>query len=341
MQPELSVDLDIVAQNARAWRAFAGAQLYAVLKGDGYGWGVQRLVRALDGIADAYCVSDADELAQLRRYTHKRVIILGGVEPDRLAEVLRSNAMPTISSPMEFEIAKGVLTELGVPLRVRVGVRPAAAWSGLSLDELRAFAPGLAGAGAQVEVWSHITDWDRRAEQAQNFRQGAAFMREIGVHLAGMDLASTFAVAADGAQGTAVRIGVGLFGATGGPAVPGVRCALRVVAPVLRVERHSPGTRVGYGGTMLRMGETIATARCGYADGLPKALAGADDILSVGMQYVTARASRLDPSNGTQLVLLDGTSDLDAFASRSGVLPHEIVTAFGNCARANGVSVEV
>jgi alanine racemase len=88
------------------------------------------------------------------------------------------------------------------------------------------------------------------------------------------------------------------------------------------------------------MAESIATARCGYADGLPKTLAGADDILSVGMQYVTARASRLDGS-AAQLVLLDRSSSLDAFAARSGRLPHEIVTAFGNCARANGVSVEV
>jgi alanine racemase len=91
---------------------------------------------------------------------------------------------------------------------------------------------------------------------------------------------------------------------------------------------------------MLRDGETIATARCGYADGLPKALAGADDILSVGMQYVTVRASRLDAS-GTQLILLDGEADLDAFAARCGLLPHEIVTAFGNRARCGGVSVEV
>jgi alanine racemase len=91
---------------------------------------------------------------------------------------------------------------------------------------------------------------------------------------------------------------------------------------------------------MLRMGESIAMARCGYADGLPKSIAGTDDILSVGMQYVTVRESRLDAS-ASQVALLDHTSDLDAFAAQSGRLPHEIVTGFGNCARANGVSLEV
>lgn len=340
MQPELSLDLEVVTENARAWRAFCGVPLYAVVKGDGYGWGVGRLVRALEEVADAYCVSDADELAQLRRHSAKRAIVFSSVEPDRLAEVIRSNAMPTIGSPVEFGIARSVLAEMNSPLRIRVGLRPAAAWSGLSLDELRAFAPMLAAANAQVELWSHVTDWEQRFEQAQTFQNAATFLREIGVHVAGWDIASTFPAAADGPGGTAVRLGIGLFGATGGPVVAGVRCALRVVAPLVRLERHSAGTRLGYGGTMLRMGETIATARCGYADGLPKALAGADDILSVGMQYVTARSARLDPDGG-QLVLLDRTSSLDAFASRSGLLPHEIVTGFGNCARANGVSVEV
>ena len=340
MQPELSLSLETVTKNARAWRTHAGGALYAVVKGDGYGWGVARLVRALENVADAYCVADAQELGDLRRHTQKRAIVLGSVQPGELADVLRWNATPTIGSVTEFEIARTVLEQLGLPLRIRVGIRPAAGFSGLSLDELRGFAPGLAAAGAQVELWTHITDWDRRAEQTQTFDNSVQFLREIGVRLVGTDIASTFPLAADGAGGTAVRVGVGLFGATGGPKVSGVRCALRVIAPVVKVERHSPGTRLGYGGTMLRMGETIATARCGYADGLPKGLAGADDILSVGMQYVTARASRLDDT-ASELVLLDGSSDLDMFASKSGRLPHEIVTSFGNCARASGVSVEV
>jgi alanine racemase len=174
----------------------------------------------------------------------------------------------------------------------------------------------------------------------ETFQAAVRTFEAARVHIESRDIQSTFPLAADGTLGDSIRVGIGLFGATGGFSVPGVRCALRVSARVVRIERHSAGTRLGYGGTMLRDGETIATARCGYADGLPKALAGADDILSVGMQYVTVRASRLDAS-GTQLILLDGEADLDAFAARCGLLPHEIVTAFGNRARCGGVSVEV
>src|SRR5581483_9807713 len=54
-------------------------------------------------------------------------------------------ALPTstISTPAELEA-------MGKAARVRVGIRTAAAWSGLSLEELPAFAVQLAAAGADV-----------------------------------------------------------------------------------------------------------------------------------------------------------------------------------------------
>ena len=340
MQPDLSLDLRTVTENARAWRAHAGVPLWAVIKGEGYGWGYGPLIRALEGVAAGYCVADAQELHEVRKHTQAPVIILGSVEPDELAQVYRAGAQPTIGTPIELEIAQKVFGALGKPLRVRVGVRPAAAWSGLSLEAIRTFAPALAQAGAAVSLWTHFTSFANRYEQLETFRAALEAMRAAGVSIESTDVASTFPLAADGAQGSLVRVGVGLYGATGGFAVAGVRCALRVSAPIVRLERHSAGTRLGYGGTMLVDGETVATARCGYADGLPKGLEGADDILSVGMQYVTVRATRIEASE-RQLVLLDGQTDLDAFAARCGRLPHEIVTAFGNRARAGGVSLEV
>ncbi len=340
MRPDLSLDPAIVAQNARAWRDFTGVPLYAVVKGDGYGWGYGSVIRAVEGLAQALCVSDAEELNEVRKHTKTPIIVLGALEPDQLADAYRANAQPSIATVTELEVARNVFAELGAPVRLRVGIRPAAAWSGLSLEDARAFAPALAQAGALVRLWTHITDFENRRVQLETFREAVRIMQAAGVHLDGTDVASTFPAAADGALGDAVRVGVGLFGATGGFRVPGVRCAIGVRAPIVRVERHSAGTRLGYGGTMLADDQHIATARCGYADGLPKSLAGADDILSVGMQYVTVRANRLGRERNA-LVLLDRQSDLDEFAARSGCLPHEIVTAFGNCARASGVSVEV
>ncbi|HEY8312935.1 MAG TPA: alanine racemase [Candidatus Baltobacteraceae bacterium] len=338
MRPLLTIDGETIGRNARAWAAFTGSPVRAVVKCEGYGWGYEPLVRALDDQVAGYCVADFEELTALRRHTSLPVVLLGAIEPDRLAAALDLAALPTISTARELEIAREWQQKTGKRLRLRVGVRPAAGWSGLNLGELEGLAPKLAASGAEVEVWTHVTDPSQDREQRARLGDGVALLERAGVRVVSSDSASTYSAAAGAIDGSFARIGVGLFGA-GAAEVAGVACALRVAAPIVRIERGGAGTRVGYGRTFLARDEEIVVARCGYGDGLPKTLAGADDILSVGMQYVTARSSRCD-KNRTQVVLIDGKSNLDAFAAKAHRLTHEIVTAFGNAARANDVSIE-
>ena len=187
-------------------------------------------------------------------------------------------------------------------------------------------------------MWTHFTELDSIADGAARFRDAVSAARAAGVRVIATDSASTFSLARAGAGGDSVRVGIGLFGATGGPAVRGVNCALRVTAPVVSVGHYEAGARVGYDG---RIDEDamLWTARCGYADGLPRSLAGGD-VVSVGMQYITVRGVQALAEN-PQVVLLDPQSSLDGFAERCGRLPHEVVTAFGNAARANGLQLEV
>jgi len=345
MHPAVTLDHAIVTSNVRAWRAFAGVPVRGVVKGDGYGWGYRVLVDALEGEVDAFCVADADELRDLRRHTATRAIVLGDVPLARLAEVMAHAALANVDTPAALTIAEHHAKSHAVPLRVRLGVRPAAAWSGLSLDEIRSFAPLLAQARAHVEVWSHITDWQNRDAQQALFSEAVRVLRAAQVDVVDTEIASTLSLAADGALGSRVRIGIGLFGAAvatgadsanGAAAVSGLRCALRVVAPITRTERVREDTRVGYGTRTVDAGTRIATARCGYGDGLPAALSGYDGIISVGMQYVTVGESRIEPGS-SHIVLLDETTNLDALAARAGRSAHEIVTAFGNAASARAV----
>ncbi|MDQ2871765.1 MAG: alanine racemase [Candidatus Eremiobacteraeota bacterium] len=335
MRPIVALDADIVARNASAWAAHSGARVCAVVKSQGYGWGYAAMVRALQGRVAEYAVADADELRDLRACTPSPAIVLGAVEPGRLAEVLDADALPTIAGQRELDIAGAWARARTRPLRVRVGVLPAAGWSGLALSELAAFAGPLAAANAEVQLWTHFTDGARYAAQLEEFERARRLLLGAGVRIVGTDVASTYSVAG-GAPGDVVRIGVGLFG---GGSAPGLKCALRVTAPVVRVERRQAGTPVGYGGMKLPAESEIVVARCGYGDGFPKTAAGADDILTVGMQYVTAHITRCD-KNRTQVELLDGKSNLDAFAVHAGRLTHEIVIALGNAARANDVSIE-
>lgn len=326
MHPVLTLDTSIVAANARAWQAYAGTPLYAVVKGNGYGWGIGTLARALDDVVEAFCVADEEELRALRAHTSKRAILFGSVPERDLEGILALNALPTMTSLDAFTIAYRCAS------RIRIGLQPATSWSGSSFDELRAFAPHLAALGNDVEMWTHLTDWDHRSEQHQRFEEAVRVLRDAGVRVVATDVASTTPLANDGPYGATMRVGVGLFGGTGGQDIPGVRCALQVSAPVIRIETLSEDARIGYGDELVPRGTEVAVARCGYADGLSREIAGSDDIVSVGMQYVSAYARRLNDTR-TALTLLDATTSLDAFAKRAQRLPHEVVTAFGNAQR--------
>ena len=298
----------------------------AVVKADGYRWGAPALVRALEDVCPAFCVADAQELLEVRRVTKKPVVVLGAVDLGQLQSVLDSGGIPTVSTTAELALAEQWARRTGRPLHLRTGVQTSAGWSGLELRDLRAFAPALASSGAQVEAWAHITDMAAIDEQLATFNEGVALLRAAGVQVAGLDAAATLPAAARGALGDTTRIGVGLFGATGGVVIPGVSNAIRIEAPVMARMRIEEGMRVGYGNVTMEETAAITSVRCGYSDGYPKSLAGTGDILAVGMQYVLMHA---DGAPGEIVHLLDGESSLDELAERARRLVHEIVTTLG------------
>jgi alanine racemase len=333
LRPSISLDANVLAANARAWGELAGVPVRAVVKCDGYGWGLETVVGALEGVVQSFCVADADELRALRAHTAAPAIVFGAVPLARFGEVLDAGGQPTISNPQELAAAAQWFRAHSKPLRVRVGIRMAAAWSGLDPAALALFAPELRAASAEVEAWTHITDMNDAPRQVSVFENAVGELSRAGVRVAETDVCSTFPLAAGIRQGSSVRIGVGLFGATGGPAVTGVACALRFSAPVLRVERHSAGTRIGYGGTMLGMDCTVAMIRSGFGDGLPASIEGKNGVLMAGMQYSAVRADALAP-DAREYVWLDRHAGLDEFARAAGRPVHEIVTQLGSCARA-------
>jgi alanine racemase len=296
------------------------------------------MVRAFEGAVESYCVADADELRMLRAHTSAPAIVFA-VPAERLREVLAANAQPSLSNRAELDIAVEWSRAQSRPLLVRVGIRTAAAWNGLSLEELTQFAPELAAASAEVELWTHLTDLSAD-EQLRLFDAALEVLRRSGVTVRGTDVCSTLPLAGGIKRGSSIRIGVGLFGATGGAAIAGVRCAIGLRAPVVRVERHSAGTRLGYGGTMLGMDSTVAMLRSGFGDGLPSSLHVTGDVLMVGMQYAAVRAESLAPGD-REFAWLDRSASLDAFARSAGRPVHEIVTTLGNCARAACVEEKV
>lgn len=337
MHPRITLDSATVAENFRAWQAFAGVPVRPVIKCNAYNWGYERLIAVLDSLCETYCVGDFEEFKAARRFTKHPLVILGTVPVAQLLETLEDGGIPTIGSLEEIDVASRWAGARGTRARVRVGVLPAAGWSGIDLATIEMLAPNFAASPLDIEVWSHITDPETGARQKARVAQAVQSIRSPGGRVVATDLSSTHPLALHGANGQNVRVGIGLFGSTGGPPVPGVRCAIRVSAPVTGVAFLRAGTKVGYGDVKLQQDGYVVTARCGYGDGLPKGLANSSDILSVGMQYVTMRAPH-EPFEETEISLMDADTNLDDYAAVAGVGPHEIVTAFGNATTGELVS---
>ena len=316
MRPDISLDGDALRANVAAFAAL-GAPVAAVVKHDGYGWGARRLARELDGVVESYVVTDDDELAALRPATAKPVRLLTDAPPGRLGRVLDLGGIPNVTSRAALAEAAAEAAMRG-GLTVRIGILDAAGWSSIRPQDAAAFAAAVAGTGIAVELWTHVTSETRAAAILDGFVAATRAFESAGVRVASVDAAGT-ASARRGLAFDRLRVGVGLFGSRLGSSVDN-RCALRVVAPVVRLFAPGEAGWAGYGDTPTE-NRPVAVLRCGYGDGFPKALADGADILSVGMQY-TARVMH----DGVDVrALMGGADDVDELAARAGVSSHELV----------------
>src|SRR5580704_12782622 len=91
MLAELTIDLGALQRNASRLRALVrpGARLGAVVKANGYGHGLVPVAKALEPVADGFCVYRVDEGLALREAgIAKPILVLGPVEPGQLEAAL-------------------------------------------------------------------------------------------------------------------------------------------------------------------------------------------------------------------------------------------------------------
>ena len=338
MRPSLELDEAVLRDNARAWRRHAGVPVWAVVKADGYGWGAPRVAQALRGAVDGFFVTDGAEARALRRAVDGPIGVFAAGDAAETVALLDEEITPNVVAADALAAALAWGARAGRPARIRVGILPAAGWSGLLEDAFAPFARAAAAGPLEVELWTHVTAPSLEATQRARFARALAVFRAAGVRIAARDVASTFASAREGPSAESrVRIGVGLFGARGEGVGPKLGCAIRIEAPVVAVLPSSAVEAAGYREPQTFSEPWLAVVRCGYADGLPARLAGSGKFASIGMQY--AVLSRKDPVQiGERLRLLDTTDDLSTFLTPTGMSPHEFVVGIQGRSRESSLS---
>jgi alanine racemase len=319
---EITVDLGAIRRNARTLLgALEGAELWAVVKADGYGHGAVDVAGAALGAgATALCVATVPEALVLRRaHGGARIVVMGPATSREIADARDAG--------VELVVADGE-----VPEGVRAHLKLDTGMGRWGLSELPSPAREVVG------VMSHFASADCDAAftelQIERFAAATAELSSLTRHIAN----SAGALRYPSARFDAARCGIALYGISPfgtDPAEDGLEPALRWDSQLAQVRPVAAGESTGYGRRWIAAGPTwIGIVPVGYADGFRRDLTGTEVRVAgelrpvVGTISMDAFAVTLDRELpvGTPVTLLGHGVYAEAHARVAGTIGYEIAT---------------
>jgi alanine racemase len=322
---EVTVDLGAIRRNARTLlRALEGAELWAVVKADGYGHGAADAGGAALGAgATALCVATVPEGLALRRALGSvRVLVLGPASSREIAEARDAG--------LELVVADGE-----VPEGVRVHLKLDTGMGRWGLSELPA--PSREVVGLMSHFASADADVAFTEQQVERFHRATDAFSHLTRHIAN----SAGALRYPSARFDAARCGIALYGISPfgtDPAEDGLEPALRWDSQLGQVRLLQPGESAGYGRRFVAERPTwIGTVPVGYADGFRRDLTGTQVRVAgelrrvVGTISMDALAVELDRELpvGTPVTLLGHGLLAEEHARVAGTIAYELVCGIG------------
>jgi alanine racemase len=319
---DLIVDLGAIRRNARTLlTALEGAELWAVVKADGYGHGALDVGGvALGAGASALCVATVPEGLALRRELGPvRVLVMGPATSREIADARDAG--------LELVIADGE-----VPEGVRVHLKLDTGMGRWGLSELPA--PGREVVGLMSHFASADSDPAFTELQIERFADATAAYPALTRHIAN----SAGVLRYPTARFDAARCGIALYGISPfgtDPAEDGLEPALRWESQLAQVRRVQPGDSTGYGRRWIAAEPTwIGIVPVGYADGFRRDLTGTEVRVAgelrrvIGTISMDALAVELDRKLpvGAPVTLLGHGVRAEAHAQTAGTIGYEIVT---------------
>lgn len=264
----VTVDLAAIRHNVRVLAGIAAdAELWAVVKADGYGHGAVEVARAATGAgATALLVATAGEAMQLRTaLPAARILVLGPLGPGE-GETARTAGLELCVSRLD--------APQGVPLHLKLDTGMGR-WG---LSELDVPGPGVVGLMSHFA--SSESDAAFTAVQLQRFLEATAPHPQLTRHIAN----SAAALRNPDARLDAVRCGIALYGISpfgSDPAADGLRPALRWESSVALLKTLSAGESTGYGRRFVAERPTrIGIVPVGYADGFRRDMTGTEVVVA-------------------------------------------------------------
>jgi alanine racemase len=299
---QATIHTQALRDNLAVLRHAAGqARVWAVVKANAYGHGIENVFHGLRG-ADGFALLDLDEAQRVRSLGWRGpILLLEGVFEQRDLELCsRLDLWHTVHCVAQIDMLSRHKTH--VPHRVflklnsgmnRLGFAPAAfraAWARLNalpqVDEISLMthfsdADGPAGVAGQLAVFEHVCQ-DLPGERSLcNSAATLRHSRNIG--------------ATDW-----VRPGIAVYGSA--PDYPEntaqgweLQPAMTLAAKIIGLQELVPGATVGYGsGFVATAPMRIGVVACGYADGYPRLCPTGTPVLVDAMRSSTVGRVSMD-----------------------------------------------
>ena len=319
---ELTVDLGALRRNVRTLlRAAGGAELWAVVKANGYGHGMlDAAAAALGAGATGVCVATIPEGLALRDELRlERIFVLGPASSSR--EVAHAR-----DAGLELAIAQAE-----IPEGVRVHLKLDTGMGRYGLSELPP--PPVEVVGLMTHLATADSDLDFARAQLQRFEAATHAYAHLTRHAAN----SAATLRLPESHFDAVRCGVAVYGLSpfsADPADDGLEPVLSWQSFLAQVKQLQPGDSAGYGRRFIAAEPTwIGIVPVGYGDGFSRDLTGTEVrvagelcpvVGTISMDSFAARLPRELPE-GAPVVLLGHGVLAENHARVAGTINYEIV----------------
>lgn len=341
-----AIDIAAMRHNLEVARSHASrARVWAVVKANGYGHGLENTLRGF-AKADGMALVEPEAAVRLRELGWKKpVLLLEGYFDEQDLEAVSAHGMDTVVHSheqlrmLEKAAVRGAIT---VHLKVnsgmnRLGFRPH------EVAEVHARLRSLP-AVRHIVLVTHFANADDEnnpvlplAEQVRRMRAAAAGLD------APLSLCNSAADLLHGELAESwVRPGIMLYGATPGvksAAQFGLEPAMTLASRLIATQQLAPGEAVGYGSRFVAERSTrIGIVACGYADGYPRHAPGGTPVLvdgvrcplagRVSMDMLAVDLSAVPAAHAGSAVTLWGRGlPIDEVAGAAGTIGYELMCA--------------
>ncbi len=318
------VDVSRLRHNIRRIRAVTRNEFCAVVKSDAYGHGIA-CACYIEPLVDCFMVATADEAFELSVLSRKPILTLGG-EITPYTQVYQPQIIPTVCDCAQLN----AVVNAGYK-RFSVAVNTGMNRLGANEQMLSTITERCRELGiAPWSVYSHLYGgMSSAAEQSAEFdrltqdkllRGKRHLYSSCALDVPAFDLYDM------------TRVGLAMYGYG-----KGMDTCMKVRAKIVGLAGVSRGGHIGYGDYLADRDMTVATIRCGYADGLRRCdrqlyfkIRGTKCRI-VGMPCMDlcmVDVTGLDCRIGEYAYLISERSDAEYLANCYGTVIYEVLTGF-------------